>query len=134
MGHTTPSPTPRIKAAAVVVAAEALALIAFGVLDLRDMHPDRAVLAVGTSIFFFAYAGLQLLAARGLLRLSSWARGPLAFTQLIQLGLAWNLRDANPTVAAVFAIAAALVMWCLFSPATNRLFAEVDAEARASQQ
>lgn len=134
MGHTTPAPTPRIKVAVLVVAVEALALIVFAVLDLLDLHPDRVVLAIGTSLFLFAYAGLQLLAARALWHVSGWGRGALAFTQLIQLGLAWNLRNANPAVSAVFALTAATVLWCLFSPATNRLFAQADAEARASQQ
>ncbi|MFD1826190.1 MULTISPECIES: hypothetical protein [Mumia] len=134
MGHTAPAPTLRIKVAVVIVAVEALALIAFGVLDLLDLHADRVVLAIGTSLFFFGYAGLQLVAARALWHLAGWGRGALAFTQLIQLGLAWNLREANPPVALVFAIAAGAVMWCMFSRSTHRLFSELDAQARASQQ
>ncbi|MGH1562246.1 hypothetical protein [Mumia sp. DW29H23] len=133
MGHTTPAPTPRITVAALLLAVEGLALVVFAVLDLLDLHRDRAVLAIGTSIFFFAYAALLLVSARGLWRLQSWVRAPIAFTQLIQLGLAWNLREAAPPLAGVFVVVAAAVLWGTLSPATSRILKAVDDEARASQ-
>ncbi|WP_370618544.1 hypothetical protein [Mumia sp. Pv 4-285] len=132
MGHTTPSPTPRIRTAALLVAVEGLAIAAFGVLDLLDLHRDRVVLAVVTSLFFFAYASLLLASARGLWRLQVWVRAPIAFTQLIQLGIAWNLRDASPALSGVLAVTAAVVLWGTLSPGTSTLLREVDEAAHDS--
>jgi hypothetical protein len=134
VGHTTPAPTLRITVAAVLVAVEGLALAIFGVLDLLDLHRDRAVLAIGTSLFFFALAGLLLVSARGLWRLQSWVRGPIAFTQLIQLGLVWNLREAQPPLSGVMAVVAVVVLWGLLSPRTSHILRDIDEQARASQQ
>ncbi|KAA1423837.1 hypothetical protein FE697_009760 [Mumia zhuanghuii] len=133
MGHTTPSPTPRIRLAALLVALEGVGIAAFGVLDLLDIHRDRVVLALATSLFFFAYATLLLATARGLWRLQVWVRAPIAFTQLIQLGIAWSLRDAAPLVSAVLAVTAAVVMFGTLSPGTSALLREVDEQAHDSQ-
>lgn len=134
MGHTTGKPTPRITVAVLLLAVEGLALVIFAVLDLLDLHPDRAVLAIGTSAFFIAYAALLVFAGRGLWRLQRWVRAPIAFTQLIQLGLAWNLRDAAPPISGLLVAVAAAVLWGTLSPGTSRILAAVDDEAHASQQ
>lgn len=134
MGHTTPGRTVRIVAAVLLVAVEGLGLAVFATLDLLDLHADRAVLAIGTSLFLFAYAGLLLASARGLWRLQTWVRAPIVFTQLIQLGLAWNLREAAPPLSGLFAVVAGAVLWGTLSPGTSRILAAVDEESRASQQ
>lgn len=130
MGHTTHTVARSIRVAAGLVCLEALALAVFAVLDLLDARSGRVVLALGTSLFFLVYAGGQLLAVRGLLRLDSWARGPLVFTQLIQLGLAWGLRSSSPVVAVVLAVVALAVLACLLSPTTTQLLLDTGEDKR----
>lgn len=119
--------------AAALVVVEAVALIAFAVLDLADVHGSRLVLGVGTSMFFLAYAGGQLVAAVALLKLLGWARGPIVFTQLVQLGLAWGLRGAGPPwLAGVLAVIAVIVLSCLLRRSSTEVLygSENDPEQR----
>ncbi|MGH3425117.1 MAG: hypothetical protein ACRDO8_10335 [Nocardioidaceae bacterium] len=111
-----------ILVAAGIVLLEALALIAFAVLDLVDAHSGRLALGFGTALFFLVYATGQGVAAVALIRLAGWARGPLVFTQLVQLGLAWGLRDADPGwLSGVLAAAGVVVLVCLVRPATTKV-------------
>ncbi|MFY0406329.1 hypothetical protein [Solicola sp. PLA-1-18] len=112
--------------AAVVVAAEALALLTFAALDLASVSSGRLALGIGTSLFFVVYGGGQLVAAWGLLRLRSWSRGPVLFTQLIQLGLAWNLRGTGTPLAPFLVVAAVVVLGCLLNRPVLRAFEAAD--------
>lgn len=114
-----PRPT-ALRIAVGLVVLEALVLVGFAVLDITDAGPGRRPSAVGTAVFFVLYAGGQVVAARALLGLARWARGPLVLTQLIQLGLAWGVRTSSPFVAAVLAVVGAVVLGCLLSPASTR--------------
>ena len=77
-----------------------LVLLLLAALETASVDSERLSLGVSTAIFFALTGAAVLGCAWGLLRLASWARGPLLLAQLIALGLAWNLKDA-PLVALV---------------------------------
>lgn len=110
--------------AGVIVAAEAVVYLWLAMRGLAEG-------GVGIALFLAAYGGAQLWAVYGLLRLTELARGPLLFTQLVQLGLAWNVRDAEPNWLSPTMLAAALVVLValLSAPATRALH-DVDPDVR----
>jgi hypothetical protein len=103
--------------AAVLASCQALVLAGWAVLELLDLTPGRATMAVTTSIFFLGYAAALAFCVWGLLHLDAWARSPIVLTQLIELGLAWNLRDA-PLVALALVLVALAVLVGVFHPAS----------------
>lgn len=88
---------------------QGLVLVLLAVLEAASADADRASLAVSTSVFFAGYGVVLLVGAVGLLRRSTWARGPMLLTQLIMLGIAWSLRDQT-AVAVMMALVAALAI------------------------
>ncbi len=71
-------------------------------------------------MFFLLYAAGLAFCARGLLRLSSWTRGPIVLAQLIELGVAWSFRGGETTwVSVLLAIPAVIVLVVMFAPATT---------------
>lgn len=131
----TPAARISLGVAGLVVTVEALALLALVVADLAGLDAARIAIGVGVAVFLGAYGLGQLLAVILLLRGRSGARGPLVMTQLIQLGLAWNLRGADtgdlevPNLGAVLAGAAFVALVGLLSPPVNRAFAYADGMA-----
>lgn len=115
-----------VTVAALVLALEGVALLAFAVLDVASVTSGRLALGIGTALFFVVYAGGQLAAAWGLVRMRSWARGPAVFTQLVQLGLAWNLRGTGTPVAPALVVAALVVVGCVLAPPVLRAFEAAD--------
>jgi hypothetical protein len=110
----------RIRIAAVIVAAEALGALAFGIAELARLDTDRLVIALTTSVFFLVYAVGLAFAARGLARLSGWSRAPVVLAQFIQLGVAWSFYGNTTTwVAILLAVPAVAVLVVVFSPATT---------------
>lgn len=87
---TTPPP---LTVAASLTAVEGLVLLILAVLEFANVSAGRRELGLSTALFFVAYGGVLLAAAWALQRRRGWARGPVLITQLIVLGLAWNLRD-----------------------------------------
>ena len=76
---------------------------------------------IGIASFLALYGLTQLFAAWKLLGWHAWARGPLLFTQLVQLGLAWGLRGAQEQwLAILMAVSAAIALGCLIAPAVTR--------------
>ncbi len=113
---TRPAP---LVVAASIAALEGLALLLLAVLEAASIDSERLSLGVSTAIFF-ALTGLAVLGcAWGLLRLASWARGPLLLAQLIALGLAWNVKDA-PLVALVLVVAGLVALAGMLHPDTMR--------------
>ena len=113
--------------AVIVVGLEALAYLVLAVLGIADISEDVGALGVGISAFLAGYGLAQLYAARKLLDWHPWARGPLVFTQLIQLGLAWGLRGSpQQWLAAVMAVSALVALACLLAPAVTRALIEED--------
>ena len=115
--------------AAVVVTLEALAVIALAVADLASIDGGRVAVGVGVAVFFLVYGGTQLVAAVLLLRGRYGARGPIVATQLLQLLIAWSLRDVDGDLLAIrhlplgAGLAALVVLVCVLAPPVNRLIA-----------
>lgn len=111
---------PYLLVACSVVALEAVALLILAGFELAATESDRAGLGVSTAIFFVVIGvGLGWFAIC-LWRRASWARGPVVFAQLVQLGLAWNFREVSPRVIAIALLLTAVVtLAAVLAPATT---------------
>lgn len=116
------NPAP-LNVAASLVVIQGFLLLALAVLELASISSDRVSLGVSTAVFFLVYGGLLVLCAWALTRQQGWARGPVLLTQLIQLGLAWNLRDVA-LVAVVLVIAAVVVLAGMLHPASIKALSD----------
>lgn len=113
----------RVRAAAVIVALEAAAALAFGIAELVRLDPSRLSVGITTGAFFFLYAVGLGAAARAVARLSSWSRGPIVLAQLIQLGVAWSFHGRSTDwVALLLAVPALVVLVVVLAPATTDAF------------
>lgn len=113
--------------AVTVVAIEALAYFVLAVLAVTDYSGDEVATGVGIALFLALYGLAQLFACWKLLAWHRWARGPLMFTQLVQLGLAWGLRDSDePWLAILMAVGAAIALGCLVAPVVTRALLDGD--------
>ncbi|MEU5767029.1 hypothetical protein [Streptomyces asoensis] len=103
----------RLTYAAALVALEGLALVVGGlwilVLGIGGDPDDRSQAVTG-GVTLIVLALLPLLAARGLLGLRGWSRGPAVMTQIMALPVAYNLLQADSmAIPAGIALAAAAV-------------------------
>lgn len=94
------------------------------VLELVSVSSDRVGLGVGATLFLAIIAAGLVIAAYRVLRGDAWARSPLVFAQLIQLGLAWNFRGDPAWLAPAIAIPAVVVLACLLAPPVTRALAD----------
>ena len=110
---------------AVLAVVEAAALASLGVLEIASLRLARLTMGATTAVFFIAAAVGLAWCAWSLWRVQRWARGPVVMAQLIQLGLAWNLRagETRP-VALVLALVAFVVLGCLLHPASTQVLEE----------
>ncbi len=103
----------RLTYAAALTGLEGLALVAGGIWILVlgfTGDPDDRQQAVTGGITLMVLALLPLLAARGLLALRSWSRGPAVITQILALPVAYNLLQADSlAIPAGIALAALAV-------------------------
>lgn len=104
--RTTPTP---LIVAAVVVALEGLFAVVFGAAEALSITSARAVMGVTTALFFVAFGGGVLFCAWGLIKVRSWARGPVMLTQLMSLGLAWNFRGGETAWISVVLMVPAVI-------------------------
>ena len=111
---------PPLTVAASLVVLQGACLVAFGVLELAHVTSERMSMGVSSAVFFLVYGVALAACAWGLTQQQGWTRGPVLITQLIQLGLAWNLRDA-PLVALALAVTAAVVLAGVLHPATLKV-------------
>ncbi len=109
---------PPLTVAASLVVLQGAGLVAFGVLELANVTSERVEMGVSTAIFFLIYGVALVGCAWGLMKQQGWTRGPVMITQLIQLGLAWNVRDAS-LIAALLAVTAAVALAGVLHPATQ---------------
>jgi hypothetical protein len=108
---------PPLTVAASIVGVQGLVLVGLAVVEAFSVVPDRAAVAVSTAVFFGLYGVALLACAVALTRRWSWARGPALLSQLIQLGIAWNLRDV-PLLAVVLVVAALVALAGMLNPAS----------------
>lgn len=140
---TTPSPHPSerpgagsrpapLVVAASLAALEGLGLVLLAVAEVASIDGERVSLGVSVSVFFLLVAAAVLACAAGLLRLAAWARGPLLLTQLIALGLAWNVKDLW-LVSVLLVVAALVALAGMLHPDTMRALGTLPpaAEGRA---
>jgi uncharacterized membrane protein (DUF2068 family) len=116
----TPKPSsapPPLTVAASLVAVQGLVLVALAVAEVADLDADRRAMGLSTAGFFAAYGVLLLVAGWGLWRVAPWSRGPALITQLILLGLAWNLRE-HVLAAVVLLVVALVVLAGVLHPAS----------------
>ena len=102
------SPAPLVTAASLA-AVEGVVIIALAVLEIASLTGGRLTMGLTTTLFFAMYGGLLLVCAWVITHGGAWARGPILLAQLIQLGLAWNLRGGETTLGAVVIGIVALV-------------------------
>ena len=88
------------------------------------MSSDRIGMGVVVTLFLVAIAAGLLWAAWRLRQGEAWARSPLVFAQLIQLGLAWNFRGDPAWLAPAIAVPAVVVIACLLSPPVTRALSD----------
>ncbi|RII16054.1 hypothetical protein DSC45_15815 [Streptomyces sp. YIM 130001] len=122
-----PGPRPtRLTAAAALAALEGLALVvAGGYLLVEGIFgsPDSAEQAVTGGVTMMVLAALPLIAARGLLKLRSWSRGPVLVTQILALPVAWQLLQANSLLipgGIVLAVVAITTLVLLLNPESTK--------------
>jgi len=108
---------PPLLVAASLAALEGLALLAGAVLQLAHLRSGHVSLGVALAVFFAAYGALLIASAFGLHRRRTWPRGPVLFSQLIMLGLAWGLRD-HALLAVGVAIVAVVTIAGLVHPSS----------------
>jgi hypothetical protein len=101
--------------AASVVGVQGLVLLLLAGLELADLSAERQAMGLSTAGFFAAYGAVLLVAGWALWRRAGWARGPVLITQLICLGLAWNVRD-HVAVAVALAVTAVIALGGMLHP------------------
>lgn len=122
------NPAPLVVAASLA-GLEALLLLGYAVLELFNLDSDRLAMGLATGAFLALYAAGLAFCAWGVTRRHSWARSPIVLAQLIQLGVAWNLRGGETALVAVaLAALAVVVLVGLLHPAS------VDALADPAEQ
>ncbi|MFH8608166.1 hypothetical protein ACH4D5_11815 [Streptomyces sp. NPDC018029] len=115
----------RVTAAAALVALEGVALLAGGVYMLvmgLAGSPDDPRSAETGGITLIVLALLPLLAARGLLKLRRWSRGPAIITQIMALPVSWQMLQADSVAipaGIVLAITAVASLVFLINPAAT---------------
>ena len=109
---------PALRIASVLMVAQALFVVVFGVIELVSHHRQFGF-GVGAAAFFVAY-GIGIGACGwGLLDLRRWARGPTLLVELLNLGLAWSLHGSGTWGAALaLGVPSAIVLVCILLPAS----------------
>ena len=108
---------PPLTVAASLVAIQGVVLLGVAAVELASIQADRRAVAISVAVFLGGYGVALLACAAALVRRVSWVRGPVLLTQLVQLGIAWNLRDFWP-VAVPVAVAAVVVLAGMLHPAS----------------
>jgi hypothetical protein len=105
----------------LVVAGEGITLLVLGALELFSLSADRLAPGLMTTAFFAVYAAALLACAWGLAHERGWSRGPVVLTELIQLGIAWNVAQAATLgISLLVAAAAVFVLVVAFLPSTTK--------------
>ncbi|MDN5745484.1 MAG: hypothetical protein L0H31_10235 [Nocardioidaceae bacterium] len=106
---------PPLTVVSSVVAVQGVILLALAAVEMVDAEEGRRALAWSTAGFFAVYGAVLLAAAVGLMRRGHWVRGSVLITQLIALGLAWNIRE-HVAAAIMLALAAIIAIAGMLHP------------------
>ena len=113
--------------AAGIVLAEALTFLVLAALEAFDVSSERVGMGVGVTLFLLVIGAGLLWAAWRVTEGDAWARSPLVFAQLIQLGLAWNFRGDPPWLTPAIALPAVAVLAALLAPPVTRALSDDNA-------
>jgi hypothetical protein len=122
-----------LRQAALVVGLEAV-LIGVGALVLLWLTitstPDSLARAIAEVVAIGAGAAVLALAARGLWRVASWARGPVIVLQLLlaALGYTTAFEAERPLIGVPVLVLVAAVLYLLATPESRLAYLERDAE------
>lgn len=123
-----PANPPPLVVATSIVSVQGVVLVGLAVAGALHVVGERAAVGLATAFFFLLYGAALLFCAHGLTRRHGWVRGPVLLTQLIQLGIAWNVRD-SAVVAIVLAVSALVALAAMLHPASvAALFDEADSD------
>lgn len=115
-GPSAPAP---LTVAVGLTGVEGLVMLGYAVLEAANTSSERLAMGLTTALFFALYGVGLLFAAWAVHRRHSWARSPIVLAQLIQLGLAWNLRGGETLpVAIAMAVVGLVVIVGLLHPAS----------------
>jgi hypothetical protein len=115
---------PALWLAAGVLWLEGLAVLGYGILILVGMRNVSAGVGYGVAGMLIAWALALGLVGRGIALARPWARGPAVALQLLHLPLAWGFRGSIGWLAAGLFVTAAVVLVCVFLPASTAAFTE----------
>lgn len=113
-GRGTPPP---LKVAAALTGLEAGVLLLQGVTLIPNLEGQRMTMGLTTVAFFLLYGAALGWCAIQLRLRHSWARSPVVFAQLIQLGVASSFWGGGTTyVAVTLGVVAIVVLAGIFNP------------------
>ena len=101
-------PSPLVVAASLA-GLEGVLLLGYGVAELVSLSGQRLTMGLTTGVFFIVYGAVLTWCAWSVTWGKSWARSPIVFAQLIQLGVAFSFWGGQTTVVAVVLVVAAAV-------------------------
>ncbi len=104
-----PVPPPLV-VAALVTAVEGLCIVALAVFEVVNLSGERIMMGLSTGLFFAAYGATLIACAWLITRGQTLARGPILLAQLIQLGIAWNVRGQGAGLMAIALTGVALIV------------------------
>ncbi len=114
-----PGTPPPLTVAVSLAGLEGVVLVLYGLAEIASVSSTRVTMGVTTAGFFALYGAGLVFCAWQVHRRESWARGPLAMAQLIQLGLAWSFRGEGTTwLGVVLAAVAVVTLAGLLHPAS----------------
>lgn len=112
----TPTGTPpTLLLAALLVGLQGVGFLALCVVGLLDVQTSRVEVGLSVAVFFGVCAAALLACAWALTRVQGWARGPVLLTQLLQLGIAWNVRE-TALLAVPLALTALVALVAMLHP------------------
>lgn len=105
-----------MRAAAGLVFVEGLLSALFGIVEMVSHHPGGVLIGITGGLFFLAYGAGLGACAWGMHTLRPWSRSPVLLSQLLLIGLAWNVRTTSPAIAAGALVVAVIVLAGVLHP------------------
>lgn len=113
---------PALLVAGVVLGVEAVSVVVYGILVAVNLHDVVRGVGYGVAGMLVAWGIALALVGRGVVLARHWARGPAVALQLFQFPLAWGFRANLGWVAVALFVTAAIVLICVFLPASTAAF------------